>query len=69
MTGTADGTGTAAQFALPIGIAVDPSGTTLYVADASNSTIRKVVIATGAVTTLAGQAGVPGSANGPGTAA
>ena len=37
-----DGTGTAAQFNVPGGIAFDSNGN-LYVADAANETIRKVV--------------------------
>lgn len=65
--GSADGTGTAARFNYPSGITTD--GTNLYVADSLNHTIRKVVISTGAVTTLAGSAGISGSADGTGTAA
>jgi hypothetical protein len=65
--GTADGIGTAANFYLPYGIVAD--GAKLFVADAYNSTIRSIVIATGAVTTIAGTAGVPGIADGTGTAA
>jgi len=64
--GAADGTGTA-SFNYPSGITTD--GTNLYVADSSNYTIRKIVIATGEVTTLAGTAGNSGSANGSGAAA
>jgi hypothetical protein len=64
-SGSTDGTGTAAKFALPRGITTD--GTNLYVADTGNSTIRKIVIATGAVTTLAG--GTFGSTDGIGSAA
>jgi hypothetical protein len=66
-SGSTDGTGTAALFQAPCGITTD--GTNLYVADTGNNTIRKVVISTGVVTTLAGSAGVPGSADGTGTAA
>jgi hypothetical protein len=66
--GHSDGTGTAALFNQPAGIAVDGSGNA-YVADTNNNIVRKVVIASGAVTTLAGQAGVIGSADGTGTAA
>jgi hypothetical protein len=53
-SGDTDGTGTAARFNSPIGITND--GTNLYVADQSNNKIRKIVIATGEVTTLAGPA-------------
>lgn len=67
VTGHADGIGTAASFYHPYGIATD--GTNLYVADSGNHTIRKIVIASGAVTTLAGQATVSGSMDGSGTAA
>jgi hypothetical protein len=66
-TGTTDGTGPAAQFKSPSGITTD--GTNLYVADTANNTIRKVVIASGVVTTLAGTAGTSGSTDGTGTAA
>ena len=65
--GTADGTGTAARFSNPTGIAVDGAGN-LYVADTSNSTIRKID-STGTVTTFAGGAGISGSADGSGSAA
>jgi len=50
--GYADGIGTSAQFFLPSGITTD--GTNLYVADSDNNRIRKIVISTGEVTTLAG---------------
>ena len=63
----ADGTGAAARFNNSAGIASDGAGN-LYVADTANSAIRKVVIATGAVTTIAG-AGWSGSADGTGAAA
>ena len=66
--GSADGTGTAAQFNVPQGIATDGAGT-LYVADTRNDTIRKVVIATGAVTTIAGTPMMAGSTDGTGAAA
>jgi DNA-binding beta-propeller fold protein YncE len=65
--GSADGTGNAASFYNPNGITL--LGTNLYVTEPLNNTIRKIVIATGAVTTVAGSAGTPGSANGSGAAA
>jgi sugar lactone lactonase YvrE len=52
--------GTLAEFNQPIGITTD--GTNLYVADLQNNRIRKVVIATGAVTTVAGD-GTPAFAD------
>ena len=51
-SGSTDGTGTAASFDEPVGVAVDSSGT-VYVADAGNHLIRKITAA-GVVTTLAG---------------
>ena len=63
--GTTNSTGPAARFRGPTGLATD--GISLYVADKGNNRIRKVVISTGVVTTLAGAAA--GSANGTGTAA
>jgi len=54
--GFADGVGGAALFSSPLGVAQDPTGTYLYVADAGNNRVRSVVVATGAVSTLAGGA-------------
>jgi len=65
--GSTDGTGTAAKFHYPIGITTD--GTNIYIADCQNHTIRKIVLSNGAVTTLAGAAGVIGSNDGIGIAA
>jgi hypothetical protein len=56
LSGLSDGTGSSARFYLPWGITTD--GTNLYVADTGNNAIRKVVIATGVVTTLAGNVGL-----------
>lgn len=65
--GSADGVGAAARFAALAGITSD--GTNLYVVDSANHTVRKIVIATGAVTTIAGAAGKAGSDDGVGAAA
>ena len=65
--GSADGSGSAARFDRPLGVAVDSAGCA-YVADTANHTIRKIT-PDGAVSTLAGLAGVPGVADGPGGAA
>jgi cysteine-rich repeat protein len=62
--GTTDGVGTAALFTEPRGITTD--GVNLYVADFGNHTIRQIVIVSWDVSTVAGQAGVLGSADGPG---
>ena len=67
-SGSADGIGSAARFYYPSGVAADNAGN-LYVADTDNDTIRKIVAATGAVTTLAGQAGSSGSDDGVASAA
>jgi len=61
--GTADGTGSAARFYVPGGIAFDGVNS-LIVADTSNHAIRKVSLA-GVVSSLAGSAGVSGSTDGP----
>jgi hypothetical protein len=62
-----DGTGSAARFNSPSGITTD--GLNLYVCDTSNNTIRRIVIATGVVTTIAGTAGFTGHTDATGGAA
>jgi serine/threonine protein kinase, bacterial len=52
-SGYLDATGTAARFVRPHGIAVDPSGVNVYVADNLGNRIRKIS-ASGVVSTLAG---------------
>lgn len=68
-TGHADGTGAAATFGGSLrGLVLDGAGN-LYLADVANYTLRKIVLASGAVTTVAGTAGVEGSTDGVGPAA
>jgi len=66
-SGSSDGTGSAARFNLPMGVAVDGNGN-VYVADCINFTIRKIT-PEGVVTTLAGQTGNLGHADGTGSTA
>ncbi len=62
IAGSADGV--PGEFRLPRGVAWDGAGA-LYVADSGNDTVRRVDLATGGVTTVAGTAGRPGDADGP----
>lgn len=64
--GFADGTGAAAQFNGPTGVACD-GNSNVDVDDNGNNRIRRIVVATGVVSTLAGS--TQGSADGPGAAA
>jgi sugar lactone lactonase YvrE len=64
--GSTDGVGAAALFTSPYGITADGSGN-LFVTD--NGTIRKIVISSGTVSTLAGVPGVTGSTDGTGSKA
>jgi sugar lactone lactonase YvrE len=64
--GYVDGTGSAARFTAPRGIAADTAGN-VYVADGTH-TIRAITPA-GVVTTVAGLAGTAGSSDGAGAAA
>lgn len=61
-----DGSNSVARFNRPAGIAVDAGGNNIYVADAGNYTIRKIVpIGTNwVVTTIAGTAGQTGNYDG-----
>jgi sugar lactone lactonase YvrE len=65
--GSADGTGSAARFNQPNGVAVDAAGN-IYVADMGNNTIRKIT-PDAAVTTIGGTVGVMCAADGVGSAA
>jgi sugar lactone lactonase YvrE len=66
-SGSADGTGAAARFYGPAGVAVDASGN-VFVADSLNCTVREITPA-GVVTTVAGSPGVMDSADGVGSSA
>jgi len=65
--GTDDGTGSAALFNSPDGLTILNGA--LYVADTNNSDLRKIVLATKVVTTIAGTANIAGTENGRGSAA
>lgn len=69
ISGVADGVGTSAQFNAPSGVALTAAGDFVLIADWQNSAIRKLVVATATVTTLAGVRGTTGRADGTGTAA
>ena len=64
--GHADGVGAQATFLEPRSLAISADGQVLYIADTRNDLIRKMVLATNSVSTLAGHAGFPGTLNGPG---
>jgi sugar lactone lactonase YvrE len=67
VSGSQDGIGSSALFDVPSWTAVDSAGN-VYVSDYLNDTIRQVTPG-GIVTTLAGLAGVVGSADGTGSVA
>ena len=66
-SGSADGTGSAARFRSPRGLAFDAAGN-LYVNDSENFTVRRITPA-GVVTTVAGTALGSGTADGTGASA
>jgi sugar lactone lactonase YvrE len=67
ISGSANGTGNAATFSYPLGIAVAANGM-IYVGDEYNHLIRQITPA-GVVTTIAGIAGTAGFADGAGSTA
>ena len=67
--GHTDGVGTAATFNNPVGVAMDPGGTVAVVGEQTNNIIRKIIIATAVVTTMAGTCCTAGHADGVGSAA
>ncbi len=66
-TGSADGIAGAARFASPYALTTD--GSNVYVTEFGNHTVRRIALGTLSVTTLSGQAGTPGTADGTGAAA
>ncbi len=65
--GYADGVGTAAMFSSPRGVCISPDGSFAFVADTGNDRVRRLAIATGFVTTVAGS--TTGYTDGAGTTA
>ena len=65
VSGSSDGSGTAARFFKPAGLAIDSVGN-VYVADMGNSTLRKIS-ASGVVSTLAGLPTIDGLMDGAGS--
>ena len=64
LAGSTGGTGTSARFNKPSGLAFNPEGTELFVADQGSHLLRKIVIAGGTVSTVAGTNLTEGSASG-----
>jgi DNA-binding beta-propeller fold protein YncE len=46
-SGSNDGVGTNAKFGFPWGVAFNPTGTILYVADTDNNVVRSILITSG----------------------
>ena len=67
VSGSADGLGTMARFNQPMGVAISSDGAFALVADSSDNRVRRIEIATGNVTTLAGS--VQGFRDGTGSQA
>jgi DNA-binding beta-propeller fold protein YncE len=65
--GSNDGVGDAARFNSPDGMTIN--GQDLYLCDTNNSDIRKINVASGTVTTVAGTANIGGTEDGIGSAA
>jgi len=69
MAGTSDGAGTSSRFNYMRGVTTSDAFGYAYVADAVSHTIRRIALDSGLVSTVAGAAGVAGSANGVGVSA
>jgi DNA-binding beta-propeller fold protein YncE len=68
-SGSVDGVWTSAQFDSPVGLAISPDGSLIFVADTYNQIIRVISPTTKSVSTLAGGKDVAGSVDGYGIAA
>lgn len=66
---TVDGVGTLARFNRPAFLAVDPAGGYVFVSEEASHVVRRVVVASATVTTVAGRASVSGLLDGLGVAA
>lgn len=66
-SGSTDGTGTAARFNNPAGLAFLAETNTLFVVDVVNHVVRAINLTSAAVTTVAGVAGSAGTASGSAT--
>lgn len=67
--GYADGAKDTAKFSNPVDLVLTPDETAMYVSDAGNHVIRRVEIATGQTSLVAGSPGNAGFADGQGSAA
>jgi hypothetical protein len=65
--GSTDGVGSNTRFNLPYGVSISPDGSYALVADQVNHLIRKIIISTASVSSLAGLASSSGSTNGVGS--
>jgi DNA-binding beta-propeller fold protein YncE len=65
--GSTNGVGSNAQFDSPNGVSISPDGSYALVVDTYNQVIRKIVLSSANVSTLAGLTGSSGSTNGVGS--
>lgn len=68
VSGMADGIGRAARFGRPQGVTVDGAGN-LFIVDHDGQSLRKMILVTGVVSTVAGSPGLIGSSDGIGSSA
>jgi hypothetical protein len=65
--GSTNGIGSNSRFNWPPGVSISPDGISALITDQNNHLIRKIILSTASVLTLAGAAGSAGSTNGMGT--